>query len=320
MKSSSDHFHRGHYYNPHQIGGKKTLLQVLKWMLGGYDAVGEFRKPPADFVFPDSDFEIKSDDKLIWIGHSTFLIEAWGKCFLTDPVWSKRASPLPFIGPKRKYPAALALESLPKIDYVLISHNHYDHLDLKTIKRLHKLFPDLIFFVPLGLKKWFRKHKIVSVVELDWWQTEKRGGLSFHCLPAQHFSNRGIFDRDKTLWCGWMVENENKRFYFVGDTSYNPVDFQEIGRRFQPIDLSLIPIGCFQPRAFMSAVHISPQEAVLLHQELNSKLSVASHFGTFPLSKEPLTLAPYELYLVLKKRGIAVNNFRLPERGCKIAW
>lgn len=320
MKSSSNHFHKGCFFNPHQKEDKRTFFQVLKWMFGGYDAVGEFQEPPSDFVFPECACEIISDDKLSWVGHSTFLIQAWGKGFLTDPIWSKRASPLPLIGPKRKYPAAFSLESLPKIDYVLISHNHYDHLDFRTIKRLLELFPELIFFVPLGLKKWFTRRKIESVVELDWWQTLKRGDLSFHCLPAQHFSNRGIFDRDKTLWCGWMVEGEKKRFYFVGDTSYNPVDFQEIGRRFQPIDLCLIPIGCFQPRAFMSAVHINPQEAVALHQELGSKLSVASHFGTFPLSKEPLTLAPYELYLALKEKGVSVNEFRIPEHGGNIAW
>lgn len=320
MTSSSNHFYKGRFFNPQQRDDKRNLFHVLLWMLGFYDAPGEFQLPPKDFVFPETKDAAGSSESVLWVGHSTFLIRAWGKAFLTDPIWSERASPVGFIGPKRQTPPGLAFEQLPEIDYVLISHNHYDHLDLKTIQRLVKTFPKLTFFVPLGVKKWFQKLKVERVVELDWWQESVQDNLKITALPAQHFSGRGPFDRAKSLWCGWMVESGERRFYFAGDTSYNSVDFQEIGRRFQPIDLSLIPIGCSQPRAFMSAVHLSPSEAVTLHQELGSKLSVASHFGTFRLSKEPLTLAPYELYLALKAQGLDPKSFRVPQLGQKIAW
>lgn len=320
MNSLSNHFYKGRFFNPQRRKDKRNVLHVLLWMLGSYDAPDEFQAPPADFVFPESKDERVSNESVLWIGHSTFLIQAWGKSFLTDPVWSERASPVRFLGPKREYPPGLSFERLPPIDYVLISHNHYDHLDLRTIRKLVMKFPKVIFFVPLGLKKWFQQRHIENVIELDWWQQKVHESLSITCLPAQHFSNRGLLDRNKTLWCGWMVESKEKRFYFVGDTSYNPVDFQEIGKRFQPIDLCLIPIGCYQPRAFMSPVHLSPEEAVLLHQELGSKLSIASHFGTFKLSKEPLNLAPYELYKAIQQRGIDPQHFKVPKLGQKLAW
>jgi N-acyl-phosphatidylethanolamine-hydrolysing phospholipase D len=267
----------------------------------------------------------------MWINHSTFLIKVENVHILTDPIWSQRCSPVSFFGPKRRHPPALALKTLPKIDYVLISHNHYDHLDKKTVLELFALYPDITWLVPLGVQSWFTKLGISKVFEHTWWESRELSNpasslkISITAVPAQHFSGRNTKDINSTLWVGWVVEfkkdnSHSKRFYFVGDTGYNPYDFKKIGEHWQEMDLSLIPIGSYVPRKFMSPVHIEPFDAVRIHQEVKSKLSIGMHWKTFRLSDEPLNQPPYDLYLALQKEGIDPSHFLALEPGHEINW
>jgi L-ascorbate metabolism protein UlaG (beta-lactamase superfamily) len=218
---------------------------------------------------------------LFFVNHSTFLIQFDNLNILTDPIWSKRCSPSQLIGPERHRPPGITFESLPKIDLVLISHNHYDHLDKKTINRLqaeHK--PQ--FIVPLGVSHFFKKLGIKNVIEIDWDEELEFNSLKIKATPAVHFSSRGLFDRDKTLWCGYIIEG-SKKIYFAGDTGYDSTIFKKIGEENQTIDLSIIPIGAYKPNWFMTKIHTNPSEAAQIHLDLKSKQSVATHFGTFAL-------------------------------------
>jgi N-acyl-phosphatidylethanolamine-hydrolysing phospholipase D len=228
---------------------------------------------------PDSD-----QIQITWVGHSTFLIQMDGVNVLTDPIFNSRSSPFSFGGVKRLVPPGLRFEDLPRIHAVLISHNHYDHLDEQTVERLGNK-PK--YFVPLGLSRWFEKRGIDNLIELDWWQSFSSKGLKFDCVPVQHFSGRTPFDRNKTLWSGWIVEGGKRKIFFAADTGYSPV-FKEIGERFGPVRVSLIPIGASRPRWFMKPVHVDPPEAVRIHQDTNSRQSIASHWGTFKMSDESL--------------------------------
>jgi N-acyl-phosphatidylethanolamine-hydrolysing phospholipase D len=230
---------------------------------------------------------------------------------LTDPIFNDRSSPLSFGGARRLMPPGLAFEDLPPIHAILISHNHYDHLDQHTVDRLRD---NPKYLVPLGLGQWFKKRKIENLIELDWWETSSALGLKFFCVPIQHFSGRSLFDRNKTLWSGWVVEGKIGRIFFVGDTGYSPV-FKEIGERFGPIRVSLIPIGAYMPRWFMKPFHVDPPEAIRIHQDTNSQQSIASHWGTFKLSDEPMEEPPLYLEEALKEAGLDKKDFLIMRFG-----
>ncbi len=306
---------RSVFYNPAISDGKRSLWQVLLWLLGYYKDPAACTPPPQNFHFPFLTSATKGEASLQFIGHSTFLIQCGGKALLTDPIFSKRASPFDCIGPKRHVPPAIPLSSLPKIDYVLISHNHYDHLDLDTCHALAKDHPSVKFIVPIGLKSWFHKRHIYNVIELDWWDKLQEDSFTITAVPSQHFSGRGLFDRNKTLWCGYVVQYGNKTCYFAGDTGYNGLYFTEIGQRFKNIDLSIIPIGCYAPRAFMKAAHVNPMEAIQIHKDVGSKLAIGCHWGTFRLSDEPLNRPPYDLWLAPHD-----DTFCLLKHGGIIFW
>lgn len=243
--------------------------------------------------------------QVTWIGHSTFLIQVAGINLLTDPVFSERASPVWFAGPRRQVPPGVALEKLPPIHAVIISHNHYDHLDVSMVKRLGNRTK---FIIPLGLARWFHNNGITNVEELDWWQSVSLGALRFHSVPAQHFSIRTPFDANQSLWSGWVMDTPLGRVFFAGDTGYSP-DFQEIGHRLGPMRLSLLPIGGYMPRWFMRTMHINPVEAVQIHQDLHSVQSIGMHWGTFQLTDEPLNEPPLYLKKVLREARIPEANF-----------
>jgi L-ascorbate metabolism protein UlaG (beta-lactamase superfamily) len=249
--------------------------------------------------------------QITWIGHSTFLIQIEGINILTDPIFSDYCGPSSFLGIKRVTPPGVPFEKLPPIHAVLISHNHYDHLDAPTVKRLGS---GPTYFVPLGIARWFEKRKIKNVVEMDWWQTHSLQGLKFHSVPLQHFSNRTPFDRNETLWSGWMVETKSAKIFFAGDTGYSPV-FKEIGDRFGPIQISIIPIGAYRPRWFMSPVHVDPPEAIKILKDIHSQIAIAGHWGTFKLSDEPLGEPPVYLRKVMKENGIDERQFILMKFG-----
>ena len=232
-----------------------------------------------------------SQSTATWIGHATVLVQMQGATFLTDPIWSNTPSPIPFVGPRRYVPPGMALADLPVIDFVLISHNHYDHLDLPTLRKLAKRNPKAVFFVPLGNGELLRKQGIEQVQELDWGDTVQLAGLTIYCLPSQHWSKRSLRDDHRALWSSWAVTGPQRRFYFAGDSGYFD-GFKTIGEKLGPFDLAALPIGAYQPQAMMRQSHMNPEQAVQAAQDLRADKAMAIHFGTFDLSDEPLAEPP----------------------------
>lgn len=309
----SPHFRRGRFQNRY-THDQHGLGQFLKWLPDYLKARNQAIRFPS--VKPDSAFLKANRDSstITWIGHSSFLVQTGGVNLVTDPHLTERASPFSFAGPKRMMPPAMDFADLPSLDLALISHNHYDHLDEVTVQRLAREHPALHFVVPLGLKAWFFKRGIASVTELDWWQDARIGNSRVTAVPVQHFSGRGANDRNKTLWCGLMAEIAGRKIFFAGDTGYSK-DFAEIGERFGPIDLAMIPIGAYQPRWFMSAMHIDPEEAVQIHQDLRSLQSVAMHWGTFQLTEEPPDQPPQKLVRALAEKSVSLEKFWVFKHG-----
>ena len=232
-----------------------------------------------------------SKPTLTWIGHATLLVQMEHVTFLTDPIWSNTPSPIPFVGPTRIVSPGIELEDLPPIDFVLISHNHYDHLDLPTLRALEKLSPETVFFVPIGNGELLRKNGISQVQEMDWGETATVKGATIHCLPAQHWSKRSLTDDHKALWSSWAVTGSERRFYFAGDTGYFD-GFKEIGEKLGPFDVAAVPIGAYEPRLMMRQSHMNPEEAVQAAVDLQAEHALAIHFGTFDLSDEPIDEPP----------------------------
>ncbi len=253
-----------------------------------------------------------------WVGHSTLLIQLDGVNILTDPHWSDRASPVSFAGPRRVTPPGIRFEDLPPIHLVLISHDHYDHLDVATVKRLAEAHRPL-FLVPLGLKAWFADLGITQVEELDWWESRSLKGLTLTCLPAQHFSNRTFWDRNRRLWSGWAVAGQGKRFFFAGDTGYYDV-FKEIGNRLGPFDLAAIPIGAYAPAAIMKSGHTTPEEALQLFEDVRGRRFVSIHWGTFDLAEEPIEEPPKRVAAEARRLGIDPERIWLLKHGETRRW
>ena len=248
---------------------------------------------------------------MTWVGHSTVLFQLDGLNILSDPVWSDRASPVSWAGPKRYTEPGVAFEDLPEIHVVLISHNHYDHLDKSTIKRLGNA---PFYLVPLGIGEFLEKLGIDNYRELDWWETFTYKSIHYICTPAQHFSARGLFDRNKTLWCGWAAQGKNGSFLFAGDSGYFP-GFREIGERYGPFDLVCLPIGAYLPQWFMGPVHLSPGEALLAYTELRGRKFLAVHWGTFKLASDPLALPPLALREEIEKNKLDTDDIWLLKHG-----
>ncbi|MHA7917309.1 MBL fold metallo-hydrolase [Alloalcanivorax xenomutans] len=253
--------------------------------------------------------------RFTWIGHSTYLIQYRNWNLLTDPVFSERCSPVSFAGPKRAVPPALTIDALPPIHAVLVSHNHYDHLDRAAVDALQRRFDDQItWFAPTGVGAWLRRRGITEVIERGWWQHADWHEAQAFCLPTQHFSGRGPRDRNTTLWCGWRLQWPDFSLFFAGDTGYAPV-FQDIHKAVGPVDTALLPIGAYLPRWFMAPVHINPEEAVRIHQDLQARHSLAMHWGTFVLTDEPMDEPPQLLARALATQGIPAGQFRVPAHG-----
>lgn len=274
----------------------------------------------SDFADPRAPVDVLA---LTWIGHATFLVQIGGLNVITDPMLSMRASPLPFLGPRRVVPAGVAVEALPPVDAVLLSHNHYDHLDDRTVRRLAEQRPAARWFVPLGLERWLRRRGVREVQELDWWEETRLGPLSIGCTPAQHFSARGVSDRDQTLWCGWSVAAPARQIFFAGDTGYHP-EFPAIGDRFGPFHAALLPIGAYAPRWFMRPVHMSPEEAVQAYRDLHQSrppiagraaVMVGMHWGTFPLTDEPFDEPPARARAAWQAAGLESQHLWLLAHG-----
>lgn len=277
----SDHYNGSEFFNP---GGNKlhSFFEIMKWKWSG-------SAKPWPTKVTNKTYEFKSiqpDQKAVvtFINHATFLIQLQGLNILTDPIYSNRASPVSFAGPLRVREPGLQFDQLPKIDVVIISHNHYDHLDLETLKNIDNKFHP-VFLVPLGDKKLLEGEGIKNVQEMDWWQNIVVKDVGIYFTPAQHWSARGLFDKCESLWGSYFVMNKDFRFYFAGDTGLGP-HFTAIRNKFGAPDLSLLPIGAYDPPHIMQHHHMNPEEALQAHLDLASKFSIGMHFGTFQLTDE----------------------------------
>ena len=260
-------------------------------------------------AFSEEDELSTFSESVMWIGQSTILLNHKGLTILTDPQFSNRASPLFFGGPKRVTPTPFKIKDLPDIDLVLISHNHYDHLDRSSIRDLIKHQPSIQFMVPLGLAPKLHKWGAVDVIELDWWQAIKFEDVEIQPTPVQHWSKRSLFDRNKSLWAGWMIKWDDFSFYFAGDSGYSD-DFKETAKKLGSPTLAAIPIGAYEPRDFMKAAHMNPEEAVKTFNDLGAKYGVALHWGTFKLTTERMDEPPERLLQSLKDQEISSDRFR----------
>jgi len=290
---------------------RKTTAEFFRWQRERRDLV--IPPPQADLsvVKPDLAFirSNRTEFAVTWIGHATALVQLGGMNFLTDPHFSERASPVQFIGPKRWQPPGIALTELPHIDVVLMSHNHYDHLDAGSVARLQRQRAGApLFLVPLGLDRWMDGAGVKAVRKMDWWDAIAVGDARITFVPAQHWSRRTLADTNTTLWGGFVISAAGRSVYFAGDTGYGP-DFKEIGARFGGFDLSLLPIGAYEPRWFMKSAHVNPEEAVRIHRDVRSRRTVAIHWGTFPLTDEPLDQPLTELAVARARHKLAPREF-----------
>lgn len=306
----------------------KSFLDFLKWQINriknDLPPQAQMSTPvvPADLVFISSNAKAGENMQpaVTWIGHASTLVQASGLNVLTDPVFSQRASLFDSVGPIRTQAPGLGLAQLPRIDVVLISHNHFDHLDVKSVVALSKqVGGSPQFIVPLGIKPWMENLGINKVRELDWWESFVVGKVEFVFTPVQHWSARGIADRSQTLWGGWAVFGTDFQWYFTGDTGYTK-DFIDTKARFSArqsepkgggFDLALIAVGAYEPRWFMQEQHINPAEAVQVHLDIGAKRSMGVHWGTFNLTDEPLDQPPKDLAIARAAAHLSDDAFFL---------
>ncbi|HEV2305259.1 MAG TPA: MBL fold metallo-hydrolase [Candidatus Acidoferrales bacterium] len=280
--SFAKHFDGKRFYNPNAPQAR-GLRDILRWKLSS-------RPEPSPRFISDVESSVpprRVDGdamRLTLVNHSTVLLQQAGCNILTDPIWSDRASPLSWIGPRRRRNPGVRWEDLPPIDVALISHNHYDHMDLPTLRRLAAR-ADTTFIVPARAAQLLRAENIGPVHELDWGEAFSFANVTIYCVPAMHFSARRIFDRNVSLWCGYMIESKAGVAYFAGDTAFGE-HFAEIRNKIGAPRLALLPIGAYEPRWFMSPVHMAPEQAVRAHEILAAKTSVAIHHGTFQLADD----------------------------------
>jgi len=274
------------------------------------------QRPDGGYRFETATPELTTNPSVTWVGHATVLLRVGGLSLLTDPHFSQRASPISFLGPKRVVPPVPALDELPHIDAVVISHNHYDHLDQDSVAQLAaQTGGSPRFFVPLGLKDWFARRGVEDVVELDWWDKLDFKGLELHFVPAQHWSKRTLTDENQSLWGGWVIRHPELSFFFAGDSGYSS-DFADIRAKFGGFDLAAIPIGAYAPRWFMQIMHLDPAEAIRVHKDVNARRSLAIHWGTFEnLTDESLYEPPLRLAEERRKAGLADDDFFVLRHG-----
>lgn len=316
---SGHHIAGGRFRNPWPGAELRGFRELLRWglerRLRGLPpdplAASLPRARPTFLRSGDAGFAIT------WLGHAAALIQIAGANVLTDPMFGDRASPVAFAGPRRWVPPGATLAELPEIHGVVLSHNHYDHLDTGSVRALARRFPGANWFVPLGLARAARRAGVTRVAECDWWEARQCGPLTMTATPAQHFSSRTPFDRNRTLWCGWTVTSQRHRIYFAGDTGYHPA-FGEIGRRLGPFDLQLLPIGAYEPRWFMRPVHMDPEEAVRAFLDAggsNCGALLPIHWGTFKLTDEPMDEPPRRVRAAWESIGLPPERLWLLRHG-----
>ena len=301
----SDHYDGHRFFNPGASGEPRGLRQVLRWRLLGERS--PWQRPAADPVFPPPPASVRPGTAAIsFINHASVLIRLPGAVVLTDPIFSRRCSPLSGVGPERIRPPGIALEDLPRPDVVLLSHNHYDHMDLPTLRELQRRHAPHVV-TTLGNAPLLARQGI-HATELDWWQEAAHGVLRFTATPARHFSARTPFDRNRTLWGGFMIRAPDGRILFAGDSGFGP-HWREIAARLGPPDVALLPIGAYEPRWFMQAAHMNPAEAVQAHLDLAARRSIGMHFGTFQLTDEAIGAPQEALAEALREAAIGADTF-----------
>jgi len=305
----SDHCDGERFTNPHAPAGR-SLREVWRWMrtrerTAWPSAVAR----PASSVPPPSRVD-PGRVAVTFIGHSTFLIRTASLVMITDPVFTTHAGPFGRLGPRRVRPPAVALRDLPRVDLVLLSHNHYDHMQPSSLRALG----GASMVTTLGVGRYLRPDAARTIAELDWWEETRSGGATITAVPAQHFSARTAWDRNASLWCGFVVRVDGLTIYFAGDTGYGP-HFAEIGERCGAIDVALLPIGAYEPRWFMQPVHMNPDEAVRAHRDARARMSVGMHFGTFQLTDEAIDEPIRALERARVEHGVAPDAFRVLDFG-----
>lgn len=303
-----EHFREGKFFNP--AAPDHNFRAAWQWMKNRKPGPWREWIPSTPGPRPPAQVE-GSALRVTFVNHSTVLVQTESLNILTDPVWSQRISPVSFAGPKRHRAPGIRFEDLPRIDALLMSHNHYDHFDVPTLKRLAARHKPAVF-CPLGLEKPLRRIGFREVRELDWWQDASWRQTRIHCAPAQHFAARWPWDRNRTLWCGWMVETQGGNIYFAGDTGFCDV-FTEIRRRFPNTRLALLPIGAYDPEWFMGPIHMTPEQALEARSILEARVAVAIHFGTFALADDGETAPVERLQQALKGREDAGQFWVLQE-------
>jgi N-acyl-phosphatidylethanolamine-hydrolysing phospholipase D len=307
-RNQDPHFTRGPF-----MSRLHTLATGMTWL------VAEHRVAALPAALPDLE-RLRSGrgaPSVTWVGHATVLVQLDGVTFLTDPNWSQVAGPFGVIGVNRYTPPGIRFEDLPRIDFVLISHDHYDHLDEGTVKRLAQTFNPR-FLVPRGIGAWLRDRDITNVEELDWGERTRVKGLTVVCTPAQHGSGRTLADQGRRLWSSWAVLG-SKRFYFGGDTGYYE-HFRETGNALGPFDLAALPIGSYTPRATSRAVHMNPEEALQAWQDLRAQEFLGIHWGTFALAREPYDEPPARIAAEVARRGLPAERIWVPKPGLTLDW
>ena len=307
LNNLKHHLPDGTYTNTSGIANESSLKEVLKW---SWERRGK-RVETFEFETKEPNYQkiYKNEELMItWIGHESFLYQNKDINILTDPHFTERASPLSFTGPKRYMAPGIKIDDLPDIDVVTISHSHYDHLDYGTVKSLSEKFKNILFVVPLGLKEWFEDKGIYNVKELDWWESTKVQRTAITFAPVQHWSARGLFDRNESLWGAWHFKNNSHSFIHLGDTGYTN-DFKEIRKKLGPVDLAAIPIGAYEPRWIMEFSHMNPEEAVMSYFDLEATEAVGMSWGTFILTDEPVTEPLEKLNEALQRYDLSESDF-----------
>lgn len=320
----------GTFRNPWPDSAPHDWRDVLRWARERRSEEGHPTPPRGSF--PRAIPEIENPragagvHTATWIGHSTVLLQMEGLNLITDPVFSERAFPVQWMGPRRVMEPALSIDELPPLDVVLLSHNHYDHLDKPAVKRIARAHPDATWVTPLRLGGYVRGWGARDVVELDWWDSVEIKGVRVTGTPARHFSARRLGDRNKTLWSGYALERGKRRVYFVGDSAYHP-EFADVGRKCGPFDMVTMPIGAYDPRWFMHVVHVDPNEAIQAFEDVMSShpgsptpLMLGIHWGTFRLTDEPMDEPPRRARLRWQERGLDPARLWIAKFGETRSW
>ena len=299
------------FTNTNHVPNDKSFGDFLKWTLDGKNDPEKIQIETSNqwqlLTFEDTNYAV-------WVGHATYLINNGDINILTDPIFSERASPFSWLGPKRMIPPAIPLKDLPKIDVVVIRHNHYEHIYIPSLKKLYKLNPETIFLVPQGDKRRLKRAGITHVHEFLWWENIQIQDTTFTFTPVQHWSKRGLYDRNKSLWGGWFIQAKDLKLYHAGDTGYSN-DFVTTRDQLGSPDYSFIPIGGYDPRWFMKDSHVNPEEALQIALDLKAPHSFGMHWGTFILTDELVTEPPKRVAAALKDQGLESDFFSSPKPG-----